>query len=141
MEDQLTYFFLIFLGLVLIIVDVAVTGVTMLFPFGIGLLVFGVAVFYVDFWIAVVLSIVVTILSFVWAYYFSRSSDIQKHIVLDVIGKKGKIINKTKDGDHYVAVIGTEDWLADSEEQLKVGDKVFVEKIEGVKVIVKKLKE
>ncbi len=133
-----TNIFIILFGIAILVLDVMITGIMMLFPFGVGLIVFGTLSAFTSFEISAVVSAVVTIALFIWAYYFSRSKELKSHVVLDIIGKKGKIINKTKDGDFYIAKIGTEEWLADSEDKLAVGDSVRVERIDGVKAIVKK---
>ena len=55
---------------------------------------------------------------------------------LSLIGKEGKVVKV--DGNIWVEV-DNEVWLAKSEDKLKKGDNIKVEKVDGVTLIVKKI--
>ena len=57
-----------------------------------------------------------------------------------VIGKRGEVIKKiSEDKVGEVKVLGAL-WSAISKDELEVGDKVIIEKIDGVKLVVRKEK-
>ncbi len=53
-----------------------------------------------------------------------------------MIGKKGVVL-KTKNGDYQVRVHG-EIWKSDSAETLSVGDKVIIDSMDGLRLLVRK---
>ncbi|MBE6157786.1 MAG: NfeD family protein [Firmicutes bacterium] len=71
---------------------------------------------------------------------FSNSKHIPTNLDR-VLGKEGEVIKDIKDNSYgEVKVMGTI-WTATSKDEISVGEKVKVEKIDGVKLIVSKNKE
>lgn len=127
------------LTLVLIFIELVTVNLVSVW-FAIGAVAAMISTFFTDvFWAQVVVFIIVSAISLVITKPLTRKLKIQNIVPTNldrVIGKRGEVLKKiTPDTYGEVKVFGTV-WTAASDQEIEVGTKVFVERIEGVKLIV-----
>jgi membrane protein implicated in regulation of membrane protease activity len=127
------------IGLIIILVDIFLTGV--FYPLGIGFIFLSMLLYIgVEWTLSVSLSAVFTILLYwVSIKYLSRGKITKGDVSLSMIlglNKTGKVKKKIEEGLYIIDVSG-EDWLADSDDKLANGDIVDIGTI-GVRLKVRK---
>ena len=94
--------------------------------------------------IQIIVFIAVSVITLLLTKPFIKKFNSTKHIPTNldrVIGKVGEVTKDIKHNNYgEVKVMGTI-WTATSDEEISIGEKVKVEKIDGVKLIVSKNKE
>ncbi len=116
------------LGVLIILADIFLAGI--FFPLGFGVIVYGVVYFYTANFI---LSVAAFILTSIILYFFTfklvkskvSGGEINIKDILGLSNGVGVVIKETKDG-FYIVRINGEDWLAESDEKLKKGDKIRI---------------
>ncbi|MDK2869892.1 MAG: hypothetical protein PWP39_1127 [Pyrococcus sp.] len=133
--------FLLILGLLIILLDMMVSA--FITPIGIAFVVLGLLqLFNVNFYLSFVLSLISAVISYmVFARIIKKETrDMGKgKYTFDLKGKEGKVVRISE--DHYLVEVDGDTWIAYSEENLKPGDKVVVEDVDGLKLKVRKIKE
>ena len=143
MQIRPQYF--IYLGLLLIILEL-ILGVSAGFDLllsGIALLVGGAVLWLTNvFWIAVVTTIVLILAYFAFLRTALRSklaSTTTKNVNIDkLINAHGIVVKNIRAGRHGQVQIDGEIWRAESTQNLKRGEKIFVNSVEGVTLKVSK---
>ena len=124
-------------GILIIVLDLSTTN--FIAPVGLGLIVFGAGEYFgVETYTNIVLSTAATLLTYYPFIKFVRGGN-EKQATPDdeYIGRTGKVIEVIDDNEVRVE-IGGEIFYALVDEPVKAGDRVKVQGIEGVKLIVKK---
>ncbi len=110
-----------------------------LFAFGIGFFTLAALTYFgVNFLIQILaFAFVVSITIFV-AYKFTKrtTANSKDFSPFSLVGKEGKVV--LVEGDKVIVRVEGEDWLAESEEILSVGDRIVVLEVLGNKVKVKR---
>ncbi|WP_048147078.1 NfeD family protein [Pyrococcus abyssi] len=129
---------LLILGLLIIILDMMVSA--FITPIGIAFSVLGLLLlFKVNFYLSFVISLISAVLSYMaFARMIKRETrDIgREKYTFELKGKTGKVVKVSE--DHYLVEVEGDRWIAYSDEELKVGDTIVVEDVDGVKLKVRK---
>jgi membrane protein implicated in regulation of membrane protease activity len=110
-----------------------------LFAIGLGFFTLALLTYLrVNFLIQVLVFVLVVSLTIFLVRKFSmrRMEGSKDFTPISVVGKEGRVV--LVEGDKVVVRVEGEDWLAESEDELKVGDKVVVLEILGNKLRVKR---
>lgn len=124
-------------GLLLMILEMGIPTNFYLFAFGVGFIGLSAMTFFgINMLIQVFVFTIIVIATISIAQIFTKkttrgSKDFSPY---DLIGKRGKVVRI--ENDKVIVKVEGEEWLAESDEILKIGDKVIVSGIKGVKVIV-----
>jgi len=132
------------IGVICIIIEIFTPGFLFM-SFGIGAIITGLFTLLIDnlAWQILIFALV-TFLFFLLLRKFSKkliSKDYEQTNVQALIGKKGIVIKDIQSSERGYVKIGGEEWSAVSEvENILLKDtKIIVQKIDGNKVVVKKL--
>lgn len=129
---------LLVLGLLIIVADMAVS--VFITPVGVAFAVLGLLMAAnVPFIPSFLVALIAAVISY---YLFARlikkeTRDIgDGKYTFELKGKRGTVVEIGK--EHYLVELEGDKWIALSNEPLKIGDRVIVEDVDGVKLIVKK---
>ena len=128
----------IIIGLLIIVIDLVT--INFITPIGLGLMAFGaVEYFNINVYIAVAIAVLTAIITYYPFFKLVRSDTKEKQATPEdeYVGKEGKVVEVIDDDEARVE-IGGEVFYAITAQPVQVGDKVIVDKIEGVKVYVHK---
>ncbi|MBP1910858.1 NfeD family protein [Thermococcus stetteri] len=138
--DPLSIFLLI-LGLLIILLDMMVTA--FITPIGVTFAVLGILLgFGWNFTESFVVALIFGVLAYILVGRYIRKDVVdigekEKKYTFELVGKRGRVVKVAE--DHYLVELEGDKWIALSDEELKVGDTVEVIKVDGVKLIVKKV--
>jgi membrane protein implicated in regulation of membrane protease activity len=133
---------LLILGLLVIVLDMMVTA--FITPIGVALAVLGILLgFGVNFNESLVIALIAAVVSYIVVGRYIRRDvrdiGVRKY-TFELKGKKGKVVGKGE--DYYLVELEGDRWIAlpDGNEELEVGDVVKVVNVDGVKLIVRKVR-
>ena len=134
---------LLILGLLIIVLDMMVTA--FITPIGVTFATLGILLgFGLGFMESFVLSLIAAVLAyFVVGRYIRRDvQDIgarERKYTFELRGKRGKVVEIGK--EHYLVELEGDRWIAlpEGNEKLNIGDTVEVIRVDGVKLIVRKV--
>ncbi len=127
-------------GLILMILEMGIPTNFQLFAFGMGFLGLSVMTFFgINVLIQVFVFAIIVIATISIAHIFTSKTTVgsKDFSPYDLIGKKGKVVKI--ENDKVIVKVEGEEWLAESDDMLKTGDKIIVSGVKGVKVIVSKM--
>jgi membrane protein implicated in regulation of membrane protease activity len=133
--------FLLILGLLIILLDMMVTA--FITPIGVTFAVLGILLgFGWNFTESFVVALIFGVLAYILVGRYIRKNVVdigekEKKYTFELVGKRGRVVKVAE--DHYLVELEGDKWIALSDEELKVGDTVEVIKVDGVKLIVKKV--
>jgi membrane protein implicated in regulation of membrane protease activity len=133
--------FLLILGLLIILLDMMVTA--FITPIGVTFAVLGILLgFGWNFTESFVVSLIFGVLAYILVGRYVRKDVVdigvkEKKYTFELVGKKGKVVKVAE--DHYLVELEGDRWIALSKDRLEVGDTVEVVKVDGVKLIVRKI--
>jgi membrane protein implicated in regulation of membrane protease activity len=139
MVNAILVIFFLIIGAVCIFLELYLPTNFELFAIGLGFFTLaGLTYLRVNFLIQVLAFVFVVSLTIFLVRKFSmRKMEGSKDFTpISVVGKEGRVI--LVEGDKVVVRVEGEDWLAESEDELKVGDKVVVLEVLGNKIRIKR---
>lgn len=146
MADYIYLYWLI-LFVVLILFEIATLGLTTIWFAGGALIAFILSLFQVDLWIQIVVFVVVSVVLLFFTRPYAQkhfNKNLKKTNVEEIIGKQGKVLEDidNKNSQGKVSLNGMV-WTARSETEDVICKESFVQvvRVEGVKLIVKELRE
>ena len=134
---------LLILGLLIILLDMMVTA--FITPIGVAFATLGLLLgFGMNFMESFVLALIAAVVAYIEVGRYIRRDveDIgekEKKYTFDPVGKVGKVVKVGE--DHYLVELEGDRWIALSDDALRPGDRVEVTGVDGVKLIVRKVKE
>jgi len=131
--------FFLLLGAFLMFLEFVLPANFVLFAFGLGFLAMaGLTYLKAHLLIQVLAFAIVVSMTVFLAYKFSKRSTegVKDFSPLSVVGKEGKVV--LIEGDKLIVRVDGEDWLAEGEGDLKLGDVVVVLEVLGNKLRVKR---
>jgi len=129
----------VILGILVILVDLHT--VNFITPIGIGLITLGITEYIgIDIYAGIITAIIVTIITYYPFFKFVHRGTTEKQATPEdeYVGKKAKVV-EVIDDDEVRVEVGGEIFYAIIDKPAKVGDKVIIRKVEGVKLIVEKI--
>ncbi|BAD85506.1 hypothetical membrane protein, conserved [Thermococcus kodakarensis KOD1] len=133
--------FLLILGLLIILLDMMVTA--FITPIGVTFAVLGILLgFGWNFTESFVVALIFGVLAYILVGRYIRKDVVdigekEKKYTFELVGKRGRVVKVAE--DHYLVELEGDNWIALSDDKLEVGDTVEVVKVDGVKLIVKKV--
>jgi membrane protein implicated in regulation of membrane protease activity len=133
--------FLLILGLLIILLDMMVTA--FITPIGVTFAVLGILLgFGWNFTESFVVSLIFGVLAYILVGRYIRKDVVdigakEKKYTFELVGKKGRVVKVAE--DHYLVELEGDRCIALSRDRLEVGDTVEVVKVDGVKLIVRKI--
>lgn len=133
--------FLLILGLLIILLDMMVTA--FITPIGVTFSVLGILLgFGWNFTESFVVALIFGVLAYILVGRYIRKDVVdigakEKKYTFDPVGKRGRVVKVGE--DHYLVELEGDNWIALSDDRLEAGDTVKVIKVDGVKLIVKKV--
>ena len=130
--------YLALLGIVLLIFELFFTTF-LIFPIGIGLILFDVLYGFTGLYVALFFAIGVPILLYYYIFSTSKSNSLSLGFKMPhhIEGEKGTVLKVLEDG--YIVEVNGQQWRAISKQKLNKGDKVVVDKLESITAVVRKI--
>jgi|GEM_PF-1067277 len=130
-------FFII--GAVLVFLEFNLPTNFELFAFGVGFFSMSALTYLgVNLWIQILVFTLIVSSTIFLAYKFTKKTTqgVKDFSPFSIVGKEGSVV--LVEGDKVIVRVEGEDWLAECEEELRVGDKVVVLEVLGNKIRIKR---
>ncbi len=127
------------IGAVLVFLEFSLPTNFELFAFGLGFFSMAALTYLgVNLWIQILVFTLIVSSTIFLAYKFTKrtTQGVKDFSPFSIVGKEGRVV--LAEGDKIIVRVDGEDWLAECEEDLKVGDKILVLEVLGNKIKVKR---